>query len=243
MKRETVCKTILMGVVTAAALSFAGCGDMERGNVISLEMLGQKIEVTEDKTKEEEDIDPTSTEKKTGTESEQIAETGTTFAMTEEAKETATDVSTPDKQLDSTVLALQPLLDKTEIAQIKIVNGNNGAMLYLTEGEYFEQILSFYEQLQLADDGEKNKALQALGYRYTLTLYDEEFNELQTIIPRAGEVDIDGIVYKEKETGIGNELIQYIEENYEEILDSLLVICHYPLNDGNTDNTSANEGE
>lgn len=201
-------KGILLGMIATITMTLCGCGDRARDEAVSLEDLRQKIEVRKENAN---------------------AESGASdvVIVTNVPEEEVPEGDASEGDIQEENVLTQVLLDKRDIAQIQIVNGSNGERITLTEGDCFEQILNFYEQLRIAGEGERN---QIVGYTYSLTFYDSQSHELQTMVPRSGKVVLDSMVYAEDGSNVGNQLNQYIAENYTEIRPVCIEIPYPPEN-------------
>lgn len=208
-------KRVLLGMIAAIIMALCGCSDRAGGEAISLEDLRQKTEVREENANPGSDEFLTVIGKNAP---EEILEEGDIQEENVRDKmEQMEEVEPPSvttKESGGENVSTQVLLDRNDIEQIQIINGSNGEHILLTEGDCFEQILNFYEQLRIAEEGERN---QIVGYTYSLTFYDSQSHELQTMVPRSGKVVLDSIVYTEDGSNVGDQLNQYIAEHYTEI--------------------------
>ena len=218
-------KMVLAGMIAATAMMFCSCGERESGGAVFPEDLKQEISVQGENANAGSDEFPTVI----GTNAlEEILEEGDVQKENVSDKmEQTGEMEMPPvtiKESSGENASTQVLLDRSDIAQVQIVNGSNGERITLAEGDYFEQILNYYDQLRITSEGERN---QIVGYTYSLTFYDSQSHELQTMVPRTGKVVLDGMVYAEDGSDVGSQLEQYIMEHYTEIWGSQQ-ICAYP---------------
>ena len=85
--------------------------------------------------------------------------------------------------------------DSLAVARIRIINGNNGEMLFYGRKDsngIFEKLMQLYEQLDENVDAEENVRV---GYQYSMTLYDEEDNILHMVTPYKDGFTIDNMFY------------------------------------------------
>ncbi|MCH5342541.1 MAG: hypothetical protein J1E64_00785 [Acetatifactor sp.] len=224
-------KMVLAGVIAVTIMALCGCGAREKGRAVSLEDLRQEKEV------QGEDVIAGNGTFSVDIEAdvpEEVPEydtlkgdiqEGNVRDKMEQMEEVEPSPATT-KESSGEKVSTQVLLDRNDIAQVQIVNGSNGERITLTEGDHFEQILNYYDQLKIVSEGERN---QIVGYTYSLIFYDSQSHELQTMVPRSGKVVLDGMVYVEDGSNVSSQLEQYITEHYMDIWGAQQ-ICAYPPN-------------